>query len=117
MAVLNDYNCPQCDTESHDQWSDNIPRCCGMEMRLMMPHLHMFEWGGPRTISSIRDEPFSSRSELNRWAKDKKMSLGEASEKVGGARNDMYDGIGKTYSYAGASKRDNPLANRPKGES
>ena len=117
MAVIQDYYCSKCSKEATDIWSDDIPLCCGVKMKWMMTPLNTFEWGGPRTIPSIRDEPFASRSELNRWAKDKKMSLGESSEKVGGARNDMYDGIGKTYSYAGASKRDNPLANRPKGES
>jgi hypothetical protein len=97
-----------------DAYSDSIPLCCGVEAGLLMPRLHSFEWGGPRTYSHLRDEPFSSQSELKNWAKKNKMSLGESSEKVGGARNDMYNGIGKSYSYPGASGRDNPLANLPK---
>jgi len=115
MAVLHDYQCRSCGKDSIDTMSDSIPECCGMEMALLMPCLQSFEWGGPRTYTHLRDEPFSSRSELASYAKSNGLSLGESSEKVGGARNDMYDGIGKSYSYKGASGRDNPLANRPKG--
>jgi hypothetical protein len=114
MAVMHDYQCTECHAESMDTMSDSIPLCCGTKMRLLMPLLHTFEWGGPRTYSHLRDEPFSSQSELKSWAKQNNMSLGESSEKVGGARNDMYNGIGKSYSYTGASGRDNPLANLPK---
>lgn len=110
MAVLNDYACDTCGHEDHDVWSDSIQDCCGVKMRLLMPHLHSFEWGGPRTYTHIREEPFSSRSELDQWAKDKGMQLGESSEKVGGARNDDYEGMGRTYSYKGASGKDNPLS-------
>ena len=115
MAILDDYRCVKCGKEKIDGWSDDVPQCCDMQMSKTLVATKNFEWGSPRAIPSLRDEPFSSRSELNRYARDKKLSLGEASEKVGGARNDMYDGIGRTYSYAGASKRDNPLANRQRG--
>jgi len=111
MAVIHDYECRECGTQALDQWSDSIPTCCGSEMGLLMPHLQSFEWGGPRTYLHLRDEPFSSRSELTSWAKKEGLSLGESSEKVGGARNDMYDGIGKTYSYKGSPKADNSLSN------
>ena len=115
MAVLHDYYCPVCDREEIDVWSDSIPTCCGnAQMRLLMPRLASFEWGGPRTYISIRDEPFSSRSELNAWAKKNKMSLGESSEKVGGARNDENEGLGRLYSYKGASSRRNSLADLPR---
>jgi hypothetical protein len=114
MAVLHDYQCRACGKEAIDAYSDSIPKCCGQKMGLLMPRLHAFEWGGPRTYLHLRDEPFSSQSELKSWAKKKGMSLGESSEKVGGARNDMYDGIGKSYSYKGASGRDNPLADAPR---
>ena len=116
MAVMHDYRCRTCGKESLDTMSDSIPGCCGMEMALLMPLLQSFEWGGPRTYLHLRDEPFSSQSELKSWAKANKLSLGESSEKVRGGRNDMYDGIGKSYSYPGASGKDNPLANRPKGD-
>ena len=114
MAVVHDYQCKSCGKESLFTYSDGIPDCCGTEMALLMPLLHTFEWGGPRTYLHLRDESFSSQSELKSWAKKKGLSLGESSEKVGGARNDMYDGIGKTYSYPGASGRDNPLAKVPR---
>lgn len=110
MAVLNDYQCPECGREDSDVWSDSVERCCGKEMRLLMPRLHAFEWGGPRTHIHLRDEPFASRSELKQYEKDNGLVLSESSEKVGGARNDEYEGMGKTYSYKGASGRDNPLA-------
>ena len=116
MAVLHSYYCRDCDKEAHDVWSDSIPECCGVEMRVLMRRLNTFEWGGPRTYIHLRDEPFGSRSELDSWAKKKGLSLGESSEKVRGSRNDMYDGIGKLYSYAGASGRGNPLADRPRGD-
>jgi hypothetical protein len=116
MAVMNDYQCRSCGKEVIDGYSDDIPGCCGTDMVIMMPLLHSFEWGGPRTYIHLRDEAFSSRSELNSYAKENGLSLGESSEKVRGARNDLYDGIGKSYSYKGASGRDNPLANRPKGD-
>jgi len=114
MAVLESRYCPKCDKELYDQWSDDVPSCCGKEMRILMPLVKTFEWGGPRTYVHLRDEPFESRSELNRYARDNKLVLGESSEKVGGARNDMYDGIGKSYSYKGASGRDNSLAQLPR---
>ena len=59
-------------------------------------------------------DKYSQKEALLQFAKDKGLSLGESSEKVRGARNDMYDGIGKSYSYSGASGRDNPLANLPR---
>ena len=113
MAMLNDYRCFECGSVAVDAWSDDIPKCCGRAMNQILLS-KTFEWGGPKTFIHIRDEPFSSRSELADYAKANGMSLGEASEKVGGARNDMYDGIGRTYSYPGASCRDNPLANVPR---
>jgi len=108
MAVMHDYYCPECDAEVHGAWSDDIPTCCGNTMRVAINRVNSFEWGSPRTYLHLRDEPFSSRSELNDYAKEKGYSLGEASEKVGGARNDMYSGLGKLYSYKGASCKQNP---------
>jgi hypothetical protein len=116
MAVLHDVFCHECEREEYDVWSDSIPSCCGSSMRLLLTRVNSFEWGGPRTYIHLRDEPFSSRSELNSWAKENKMSLGESSEKVRGSRNDMYNGIGKLYSYKGSSGKTNPLAWTPKGD-
>lgn len=110
MAVKHDYYCRTCDREVEDVWTDSVPECCGIEMRILMPRLMSFEWGGPRTYIHMRDESFSSRSELDSWAKKRGYALGEASEKVGGARNDENEGLGKTYSYNGASRKNNPLA-------
>jgi hypothetical protein len=116
MAILDDYKCVKCGKEAIDAWSDDVPECCDMQMAKTLTATKTFEWGSPRTYTHLREEPFSSRSELNAYAKANNMSLGESSEKVGGARNDMYEGIGKSYSYSGASGRDNPLANLPRRE-
>ena len=113
MAVIKDYRCNQCE-KVEEAWSDAIPECHGQVMSWNPTPTKNFEWGGPRQYLHLRDEPFSSRAELNRYTRDKKLSLGVSSEKVRGGRNDMYDGIGKSYSYAGASGRDNPLANLPR---
>ena len=93
-----------CDDEEYDKWTDDVPVCCGRKMKIMITSVKTDEWGSPRTYLHLRDEPFSSRSELSSYAKKKGLSLGESSEKVGGARNDMYAGIGKLYSYPGAPK-------------
>lgn len=114
MAVIHSYSCLECDAIERDRWSDDVPVCCGVEMSILFHRVNSFEWGSPRTYVHLRDEPFSSRSELNSWAKANNMSLGESSEKVRGSRNDMYDSVGKSYSYSGASGRDNPLARLPR---
>ncbi len=113
MAVVNDYRCQLCE-KVEEHWSDQIPDCCGQQMEWFPSGCVNFEWGGPKTYLHLRDEPFPDRASLLRFAKDNGLSLGESSEKVGGARNDMYDGIGKTYSYPGASGRNNPLADLPR---
>ncbi len=112
MAINNTYRCGECGKES-DYQSDAVPDCHGKTMAWLPTGFVTFEWGGPRTYLHLRDEPFASQSDLKSWAKKKGLSLGESSEKVGGARNEMYAGIGKTYSYIGASCRDNPLAGLP----
>lgn len=109
MAVLKDYYCKKCDAVFKDRWSDDVPKCCGKQTSTLLTCANNFEWGGPRTFIHLRDEPFSSKSELRDWAKKKGYSLGESSEKVGGARNDMYANIGKLYSYGGSPKGTNPL--------
>lgn len=113
MAVINDYRCAVC-KKITEHWSDQISNCHGRQMEWLPSGCVNFEWRGPRTYLHLRDEPFRDRSSLFRFAKDNGLSLGESSEKVGGARNEMYDGIGKTYSYLGASGRSNPLADLPR---
>jgi len=49
-------------------------------------------------------EPFSSRGELDAYAKANGMGLGASAEKVGGARNDEHLNMGKKYSYTGSPK-------------
>ena len=103
-AVIHDYYCKLCDAEAYDKWSDDVPRCCGRKMKILISSVKTNEWGSPRQYLNLRDEPFSSRSELNRWTKSKGLSLAESSEKVGGARNEMYAGLGKIYSIPGVSR-------------
>ena len=109
MAVLHNYYCPDCDEEFREVWSDTPPRCCGKEARILIVSVNHWEWGGPRTYTHLRDEPFESRSELNDYARKNNMSLGESSEKVGGARNDEYENTGKIFSGKGMSRKQNKL--------
>ena len=107
MAVLHSYYCRECDAETHDKWEP--PTCCGKDMRILFVKVNTPEWGSPRTYLHLRDEPFESRSELNRYARDNNLTLeNDSAEKVGGSRNDMYDGMGKLYSYKGASSKQSP---------
>lgn len=109
MAVLKDFYCPKCEAEFVDRWTDDPPSCCGKTCRPLIAAPRNFEWGGPRQYLHLRDEPFQSKSELNAWAKKKGLGLYESSERVGGARNDMYEGVGKIFSYKGSSSRQNRL--------
>jgi len=109
MARLHDYYCRICDAEEYDRWTDDVPICCGAAMKVMITKINDWEWGGPRQFLHLRDEPFSSRSELNDYAKKKGISLAPSADKHGGARNDMYEGVGKLYSYKGSPKGGNKL--------
>lgn len=109
MAVLKDFYCGTCDEVFFDRWTDDPPTCCGVTTKPMIHAPKNFEWGGQRTYIHLRDEPFQSRSELNAYAKKNGLVLGTSSEKVGGARNDMYEGIGKIFSYKGANGKQNKL--------
>lgn len=109
MAVIHDYYCPLCDEEQYDQWSDAPPVCCDRQMKVLMCPPKHFEWGGPRTYLHLRDEPFSSKSELNSWAKERGLVLSPTADKHGGSRNDMYENVGKAFSYRGAPTRSNSL--------
>lgn len=109
MAVMHNYYCPECDKEFRDEWSYDVPVCCGEETRILFSRVNHFEWGGPKTFVHLRDEPFADRAELKSYCEKKGLVLGESSEKVRGSRNDMYDNVGKLYSYKGSSSRQNAL--------
>lgn len=100
MAVLRDTYCKACGRVFVDVWSDDHPACCGTETTWQPSIVHTEEWGSPRTFLHIRDEPFSSRSELASYAKAHGMRLGESNDRVGGARNEEHLHLGKLYSYA-----------------
>ena len=100
MAVLITTMCHKCDTKYPDQWSDEAnPVCCGKRTEWCPTALHTTEWGSPRVIPTLRDEPFGSRSELASFTKANGLALGTPSEKVGGARNEEHLNTGKIYSY------------------
>lgn len=114
MAVVNAYYCRICDAEVDDCWSDAVPRCCGERMRIDMSKSKVtnFEWGGPRTYIHLRDEPFESRSELAKYAKDRNLMVSPSADKHHGARNDMFDNVGKLFSgkaFKGTSRGTNSL--------
>ena len=98
--MLDDYLCETCNSRS-EGWRDDPPRCrnCNRPMQRLIGG-HNFEWGSPRLYRTLREEPFSSRSEKNEWAKSNGFS--EAGDKVGGARNEEHRGLGKLFSYPGA---------------
>jgi hypothetical protein len=100
MPVMHSYYCPNCGEVAHDQWSDDVPVCCGHQMKIAFLKVNTTEWGSPRHIPTLRDEPFESRSELESWTKKNGMSLGTSAEKVGGARNEEYLNKGKLYSFS-----------------
>lgn len=104
MAVMVDTVCLECNREFVDAWSDEFPVCCGKRTQRCFTSLHTTEWGGPRTYLHLRDEPFTSRSELNAWAKSQGMALGASSEKHGGARNEEHLHLGKIYSIPKAGR-------------
>lgn len=100
MARLMDTRCDSCDRVFVDVWSDERPRCCGRETVWSPTVPHTDEWGSPRTYLHIRDEPFSSRSELAAYAKAHGMRLGESNDRVGGARNEDHLHLGRIFSFA-----------------
>lgn len=103
MAVLHTFYCPRCDAMA-EGWTDDVPVCCGSEMRIALVKVNTPEWGAPRHIPTLRDEPFESRSELATYTRERGMALGASAEKVGGARNEEHLNLGKKFSYAGSPK-------------
>lgn len=102
MAVMHSYYCKQCDALERDRWSNDVPECCGEAMSIaFLPaaHKNTEEWGGPRHIPTLRDEPFGSRSELKQFCRDNHLALGASAEKVGGARNEGHLNLGRVYSF------------------
>lgn len=105
MAVLQDRFCRVCGHVFIDVWSDDIPSCCGAESTTRPHVIKTNEWGSPRTLLHLRDEPFSSRSELASYAKAHGLALGASNDRVGGARNEDHLHLGKKFSYAKQEKR------------
>jgi len=101
MAVLNTYRCETCESVC-EGWSNSIPACCGQRMQWMPVKVNTPEWGGPQQHIHLRDEPFSSRSELNDWVKKEGLELSPSADKHGGARNEDHLNLGKKFSYRGA---------------
>lgn len=106
MAVLHQWYCPEHDGDTVSGWTDDPPSCgiCGVNMRIAIVRVNSPEWGSPRHIPHLRDEPFGSRSELESYTKANGMALGASAEKVGGARNEDHLNLGKAFSYAGSPK-------------
>lgn len=104
MAVIHDYACATCGAFFADCWNDDPPVCCGAEASIAYTKVNSFEWGGPRVYEHLRDEPFSSRSELKAWTEANGMALGASAEKHGGARNEEHINTGKLYSDMGSPK-------------
>ena len=106
MAILDRYVCDRCHGEE-DAWRDElVPECCGGDMRKMFC-TNTHEWGGPRTYRELREEPFSSRSELATWAKERNLEC--VGDKEGGSRNEDHSRLGKLHSYPGAPKKRSEL--------
>lgn len=105
MPVLRDSYCKICGSVFIDVWSDDHPTCCGSVTAWRVSPPKTDEWGAPRSYPHIREEPFSSRSELAAYARSHGMRLGESNEKVGGARNEEHLHLGKLYSYARQGRR------------
>ena len=103
MAVVNTYYCERCGNEQ-DAWSSDVPRCCKKKMGWMPTKVNSPEWGGPRQYAHLRDQPFESRSELNRWTRQEGLELSPSAEKHGGARNEDHLNLGKKFSYKGSPK-------------
>jgi len=102
VAVMHSYYCKACGAFERDRWSDDVPSCCGSEMDIaFLPaaHKNTDEWGGPRHYPHLREEPFGSRGELARFARENNLALGASSDKHHGARNESHLGLGRIYSF------------------
>jgi hypothetical protein len=100
MAVMHTMGCRKCNAVFPDQWTDDPPVCCGEEAQVIfVKPTYTEEWGGPRQILNLRDEPFGSRSELNTFLRENNLALGASAEKHGGARNESHLNLGRIYSF------------------
>lgn len=98
MAVLFDTRCDRCSERFEDVWSDEPkPVCCGEQTRRVIHVPHTNEWGGPRQYLHLRDEPFASRGELEKWTREQGMTPSGSNDKHGGARNEDHLNVGKIY--------------------
>ena len=104
MAVQNDYRCSSCGSVK-SFWSNEISTCHGRQMEWIPVSFFTPEWGGPKHLPHLREEPFASRSELAKYTKERGLELSPSAEKHGGARNEEHLNLGRTYSYSGARCR------------
>lgn len=104
--ILRDLYCPGCDKTERDQFieDEEYPPCgrCGKRMKNWITKVNTDTWGGPQYHPAL-DMHFASKSDLRKYMKERK--LVEAGDKVGGARNEDYLGLGKRFSYEGKLNR------------
>ena len=106
MPILDSYVCDGCGVGERGWRGDEWPECCGDEMRREFC-TNTTEWGGSRVYKALRSEPFESRSDLDKWAKDRGLVC--VGDKVGGARNEEHRNLGKIYSHKGAPTKRSEL--------
>ncbi len=106
MPILDTYVCDECGDDRTGWRDDEWPDCCDKAMRRLFCTNH-FEWGGPRHYRELRDEPFESRSDMARWAKESGLEC--VGDKKGGARNEDHRNLGKIHSYKGAPTKRSEL--------
>ena len=104
--ILRDLYCPGCGHERTDVFveGDAYPYCksCGTRMRNHITKINADITGGPFYHPAL-DMDFASKSDYRAHLKSR--NLMECGDKVGGARNQEYLGLGKRFSYRGNGKR------------
>ena len=83
---------------------DEYPTCgrCAVQMKNAITKINADIWGAPQYHPAL-DMTFASKSDLRAHLKSR--NLMEAGDKVGGARNEDYLGLGKRFSYKGKQNR------------
>lgn len=110
MPPIHDLLCQNGHIEENVPVVDRpYPACkCGAERDWMPTKVTTHEWGQSRYYRSL-DRTFGSKSELKQYMKEHHAI--EAGDKVGGARNTDHLNLGKSFSFAGQTKRGtSPLA-------
>ena len=106
MSILRDIYCPACDLLVEDVFvdGDDFPFCegCKVQMRNAITKINADITGGPFYHPAL-DMDFGSKSEYRGYLKSKRLM--ECGDKVGGARNEDYLGLGKRFSYKGKQNR------------